>query len=110
MYRYPTQWYGIVWHKFSGPGAPKPSYANPKAILFQPDKYFPTLSSESILATMAKSTSSTGVSSKSPVAITKATDAQEFNPDVLTPKPGQCAMCGTMKTTHPTGCPPYGII
>ena len=26
--------YSIVWHKYSGPGAPKPSYANLKAELF----------------------------------------------------------------------------
>ena len=40
----------------------------------------------------------------------KAADAQEFNPDILPPKLGQCAMCSAMKATHPTGCPQYGII
>ena len=80
--------YSIVWHKYSGPGAPKPSYANLKAELFQSEKYLPTLSSDSILANMATSTSSTGVSSKSPPVIMKAAEAQEFNRDILPPKPG----------------------
>jgi len=99
--------YSIVWHKYSGRGAPKPSYANLKAELFQSEKYFPTLFSDSILANMATSTSSTCVSSKSPPVIMKATEAQEFHPDVFTPKP---TMCGAMKATHPTRCSQYGII
>ena len=117
MYRHSTQWYqlnssrySIVWHKYSGPGAPKPSYANLKAELFQSEKYLPMLSGDSILANTATSTSSTDVSSKYPPVIMKATETQEFNPDIAPPKPGQCAMCGAMKATHPTGFPQYGII
>ena len=102
--------YSIVWHKYSGPNSPKPSYANLKAELFQSEKYLPMLSGESILVNTATSTSSAGVSSKSTPVIMKAAEAQEFNPDIAPPKPGQCAMCGAMKATHPTGCPQYGII
>ena len=36
--------YSIVWHKYSGPNSPKPSYANLKAELFQSEKYLPMLS------------------------------------------------------------------
>ena len=97
--------YSIVWHKYSEPSAPKPSYAYLKAELFQSEKYLPMLSGDSILAHTA-----TGVASKSPPVIMKAAEAQEFNPDIAPPKPVQCAMYGAMKATHPTGCPQYGII
>ena len=89
---------------------PNSHMTNLKAELIQSEKYLPTLSIESILANMATSTSSTGDSSKSTPIIMKASEAQEFNQNILPPKSGQCAMCGAMKATHPTDCQQYGII
>ena len=37
-------------------------------------------------------------------------DTLNINPDLTSVKPGQCSMCGAMKSSHPTGCPNYGII
>ena len=95
--------YSIVWHKYYGPGVPKPTYANLKAELFQSEKYLPNLSSDSAVANLVTSTSTASVSQPPPTAMKSTVETPNINPDLTPVKPGQCSMCGAMKSSHPTG-------
>ena len=75
------------------------------------EKYEPNLSSDSAVANFVTSTSTASVSSQRPPTAMKSTvETPNINPELTPVKPGHCSMCGAMKSSHPTGCPNYGII
>ena len=92
----------------SGSTSPKPTYSHLKAELLQSDKNQISISEE----TMVNVTTVTSVPHEptphvSFVAATKSTDS--INPTPIPPQSLQCAMCGQPKSSHPSGCPNYGV-
>jgi len=50
------------------------------------------------------------LSVETPIIAPLPSPVQNYNPTFLTLQPGQCAMCGQLKSVHPEGCPQFGKV
>ena len=50
------------------------------------------------------------LSVETPIITPLPSPVQNYNPTFLTLQPGQCAMCGQLKSIHPEGCPQFGKV
>ena len=97
--------YSYIWHKYAPVSAHKPLYSVLKVELLQSDKHQPTIMDEPVI-----NTSIVNLPPEQPSSlVTTVATLDSGNPIVSALQPLQCAMCGQLKSSHPSGCPSYGI-
>ena len=97
--------YSYIWHKYVPVSAYKPLYSVLKVELLQSDKQQPTIMDEPVV-----NTSLVNLPAEQPSSLVATVATPDSgNPIVSALQPLQCAMCGQLKSSHPSGCPSYGI-